>query len=129
MGKSLHIQCKLHEDIDYEAEAVAYYLEQIEAGHTPRQIITDALLRAAGFSPEMYSQKSAGGGRLTVASLEQLLADFAQEIKQSLKGHSLRPQEGNNEQGDNSESDEIEDEEFARNIAASYIARRNRRGG
>lgn len=124
MGKSLHIQCKLHEDIDYEAEAVAYYREQLEAGYTPRQIVTDALVRAAGFSPEMYAQHEKGGGRLTVSSIEQLLADFANEIKQSFKGHSLRL----NVDEDNPQSDAITDEEFARNIAANYMARRNRRG-
>lgn len=121
--KSEHIQCRLHEDVEYEGEAIAYYRKQISDGYTPRQIVTDALLRAAEFHPEMFPQDK---GRVTFGKIEHLLSDFAQEIIRSLRGTNLRSVSDSdvstNEQMDN------EDMEFAKNIAAGYMTRRNRKG-
>lgn len=122
--KALHIQCRLHENVDYEGEAIAYFRARIQDGYTPRQIITDALLRAADFRPEMFPQDS---GRVTFGKIENLLSDFAQEIIRSLRGSNLRSVDTSEAVFPEGQI-ESEDMEFAKNIASGFMARRNRKG-
>lgn len=120
--KSQHIQCRLHPDTEYEENALAYYNQQLDAGYSPRQIITDALCRAADFSPEMFPQDK---GRVTYGKMENLLAEFAHEIVRSLKGLSIRASDDNS-QGEVVSEIDSDDIEFANNIAKAYMNRRNR---
>lgn len=116
--KNQHIQCRLHEDVEYEGDAIAYYRRQLAEGKSPRQIICDALLRAADFEPSMFPQDK---GRVTVDKIENLLASFAHEIIQSIGNRTFH-----NPDSDSQESSEIDDIEYAQNIAKAYLNRRNR---
>lgn len=119
MAKGVHIQCRLHPENDFEDRALEHYNEQIKMGLTPRQIITSALCNAAGLTPDMFPQEK---GRVTIGSIETLLSEFAHEIIRQLRGNMQMVS------SDELISDDIsaDDVQFAKNIAAGYMARRNR---
>lgn len=75
-GSARHYSVRFNTAIKEEQQAVEILDRLLAEGWSLRQILTDALLRAGGVTPEMFGQE----GR-TAALIEELQRDFA-----SLKG-------------------------------------------
>lgn len=89
-----------------------------ERGFTPREIITDAILRAEGHTPEMYHDVE---GQVTRPVLESLLSDFAREIVESLRETGVQSQ-----QKASPFDESTDDDDYARNLANGFLTRRKR---
>lgn len=114
--QSRNISIRLHPSDEHEAKAIEI-LDRLNAeGFSNRQIITDALLRADGVTPDMFRQ---GGDGISVAFLleriEGMLTNAVKEMLEAMPTH-VRKQTVE-------ASGAEDDDEYARNLAKSYIAR------
>ena len=94
-------------------------IKQLEAqGYNFKQIAQDAILRANGHQPEMYSKNPSG---FILGSIEDMLSRFASEVISNVRGS-----------GGRGKSEEINDEEdvtpFANKLAQSFIQRQKTKG-
>lgn len=82
--KSQVISARLHPSDPYEKKALEIFEARKAEGWTPRDIITDALLRSEGFSPEMF--RSEGRMQSALAELEAKLGalDALEELPSQL---------------------------------------------
>ena len=89
-------------------------------GYNFKQIAVDAILQADGKRPEMFT-KQGNSGQAIIASMEHLLAQFAQEIIQALQGSGLQApaQDDDADDGQGTSS-------FARGFAKSFMQRQQR---
>lgn len=119
--KGVFVAFRWHPDNEQEREAMAIRDSLLKDNFTDRQIFCDAMLRLKGRKPEMFQDYSK---QVTKPYIEALLADFASHLLSEMRGLAIAPaqSEGNNE----TPLTEDEDTEFAKNIAASYLARRKR---
>jgi hypothetical protein len=93
------IGARLHpKSCDEEKEALATYDAKVGEGFTPREILTDALLRAAGYTPEMFRprQERVDGAITRLESKLEVLdsiegrLDALQDMVESSIGNLLR---------------------------------------
>ena len=119
--KSRVISARLHPENEEEKRALNILEKKIKEGYSVRQIITDALIRADGYTPEMFS----GSISVSQGQLERTLEDFADYILQQIseKGFSVQSKVDEKPSPfDNSE----QDTDVMRNMAAGYLNRRKR---
>lgn len=100
-------------------------IEQLEGeGFTFKAIAQDAILRASGKTPEMYS-RAGGGGGITLADVQVLLERFAAEILQEVrrKGGGRVSADADDDHDDGSVSP------FAAKFAKSFLDRQRQTVG
>lgn len=119
--EGITISFRLHPSDPKEKQAIEIIQDLQAKGYAPREIMTDAILRAAGYTPEMFRE---GGDKLTPSLLESILAEFARDMLQEIRaaGGTIPTQQSSKP----SPFDEDEDEEFSKNIAAGWAARNKR---
>jgi hypothetical protein len=117
--KSTVISVRLNPAIKEDRQAIEIIEALKKRGFTTRSIITDAILKAAGHTPEMYHDSQ---DTVTRPILENLLSDFAQEIVEAIR-HDIP--ESKNTKPSPFDSEDT-DENYARNLAQGYLARRKR---
>lgn len=120
--QGISVSFRLHPSDPKEKQAIELIQQYMADGLEPRQFITDALLRSAGFTPEMFRD---GGEKLTTSLLESILTDFGRHIIQSIRenGGVVPPMQSTNKE---IEFDEDEDSDMEKNLAAGWIARNKR---
>lgn len=116
--QSVVISIRLHPDDPLEADALRIIKEWQNQGYSNREIITNAILRAEGAKPEMYSEKPTPVSR---DALKETLQEFAQYIIDNVgvaqpKARYERPRPF----GD----DEIEITDTMQNLAQGFLNRR-----
>lgn len=75
MTNSRVISVRLNAGDLVEQEALAIYDDLVGQGYSPRQIFTDAILRLAGMTPEMFSER-----QLTVMDIATRLNAIRNEL-------------------------------------------------
>lgn len=115
----VHISFRWHDSDEYEARAIQIYRQLIEDGYTPRQIFSEALLRAEGYTPEMFRQQNAdpNASRL-INRMEDLFTDFAKEMLGKLEQAGVQARQSSTTE------ESADDDEYARNIARGFMNRR-----
>lgn len=121
VSKSKTYAFRLHPDDIREADAMAIIEKAVEDGYTLREIMTDAILRAKGHTPEMYRQAD---DKISKGFIETILEEFAVHIVSELKANGRIVPSDDNTKASPFDSDE--DEEMMRNLAAGWQARRKR---
>lgn len=117
--KSVSVSIRLHPGDEHEARALQV-LEELESqGFSRRQIIADALNRAAGHTPEMFSQSSE---RLTPIFIERMLKEFAQDLLAQI-GTLPAAQPGSTAKRPFGNGDEEEDDAFLGNLVKGHLRR------
>lgn len=119
--QGISVSFRLHPSDPREKQAIEIIQENIAQGLEPRQFITDAILRSAGYTPEMFRDSDE---RLTPSLLESMLADFAMFLLSSIRANGGAVSQ---ETSKTVEFDEDEDEEMAKNLAAGWSARNGRK--
>lgn len=119
--KGQFIAFRWHPDNEQEREAIAIRSVLLNDGFTDRQIFCDAMLRLKGRKPEMFQDYNK---QVTKPYIEALLADFASHLLSEMRGLSIAVASSDSASETPLTGDE--DTEFAKNIAASYLARRKR---
>lgn len=99
-------------------DMLAIILELEKDGYTFKQIAQDAILRAGGKTPEMYSKNT---GFYILDSIEEMLGRFATEVVTSLKGNGKRVLD------EDIDSDE-DVSPFAKRMAKSFMQRQKSKG-
>lgn len=116
--KSTVVSIRLNPAVEEDKRVLDILNELQERGFSHREIITDAILRAEGHTPEMYHEAD---GKVTRHLLELMLSEFAREIVDNLRQNT--PQTTQKaapfNKGEN-------DDEYANNLAKGYLARRKR---
>lgn len=80
---TLRIQALLHPSDERERDAMAIWQDWLKQGYTPRQLITDMILRCAGRNPEMYREKSAFAGELRM--LEERITGKIDDLQSAIE--------------------------------------------
>lgn len=80
---TLRIQALLHPSDERERDAMLIWQDWLQQGYTPRQLITDMILRCAGRNPEMYREKSAFSGELKM--LEERLTGKLDDLHSAIE--------------------------------------------
>jgi hypothetical protein len=80
--KSISISFRLHPDDERERQAIEVIQDLEAKGYSIREIMTDAILRAAGYTPEMFK---AAGEKLTPSLLESILTAFGKDLIQTIR--------------------------------------------
>lgn len=121
VSKSELFAFRLHPDDEREADAIDVIKSMQKSGYTVRQIVTDAILRAGGHTPEMYRSTD---DLITKGFIEQTLGDFAQHLLAELRAKGAIVSTG----ADSGKLpfDSEEDLQVAQNLANGYLARRKR---
>lgn len=122
--KGISVSFRLHPDDEREKQAIEEIRKLEARGYTIREIMTDAILRAAGYTPEMFKS---GNEKLTPALLESILTDFGKELMQSIResgGASPAPQSTSRP---SPFDDDDEDIETMRNLVKGHAARNARK--
>lgn len=111
---------RLHPSDDKERQAIEIIEAWEEKGYSIRDIITSAILRSAGFEPDMFKT---GNERLTPALLEAILTDFGKELIQTIRENGGVPSTPQNKPKPAPFDDEDEDLEAMRNLVKGHSAR------
>jgi phosphoribosyl 1,2-cyclic phosphodiesterase len=119
--QGISVSFRLHPSDPREKQAIEIIQEQISQGLEPRQFITDAILRSAGYTPEMFRDSDA---KLTPSLLESILEDFGKYLLSSMRAAGGAVSQ---ETAKPVEFDEDEDAEMAKNLAAGWAARNGRK--
>jgi hypothetical protein len=108
---------------EHDAKTLAVIKREIARGFTFKAIAQDAILRADGHTPEMFSDPSAVNAAL-IGKIEDLLTNFAEDLIGRI-GHLPRT-------GDDFSSDYGDDPDepsgFARNFAKGFLQRQQNGG-
>lgn len=97
-------------------------IEELEAqGYSFKEIVVDAILRADGRTPEMYPPNTQNTATVILGQLEQMFAQFAQEIISQVKRGGGQPV-----QDDTEEDADGRPSPFAKSFAKSYVERQRR---
>lgn len=80
---TLRIQALLHPSDEKERDAMAIWQDWLGQGFTPRQLITDMILRCAGRTPEMYKEKSVFAGELRL--LEERITGKIDDLQSAIE--------------------------------------------
>lgn len=137
-GNSILIQAWLNRSDPVEAQALEVREAAIARGFTDRQILVDALLRAQGYTPEMFRQ--AGGqsaqiiqGVQNVVREEfernqaELLAAFGKEVVKLIKQRGLAAVDEDDE--DSAPAASSAASPFMKNFASSFVNRQRQAQG
>jgi hypothetical protein len=89
--KGISISFRLHPDDEREKQAIEVIQDLENKGYSIREIMTDAILRASGYTPEMFKS---GNEKLTPTLLETILTDFGKDLIQQIRenGGMVAPQ-------------------------------------
>lgn len=120
-AKSRVIAARLNLENEREKTALEIF-DKKRKSHSAREIITDAILRASGYTPEMFDS---GDEKITQGQLVRTLEDFAHYIIEQIQssGIAVKPvQKEDSSPFDDSE----EDTDVMKNMAAGYLNRRKR---
>lgn len=120
--KSRQIGVRLHPSDEYEKKALAIFDGLVKQGYAPRKIFTDAVLRLDGVKPEMFQDYTK---QVTKPYLEGILEDFASHLLGEIRAMALVANTGETVSHEIPITED-EDTEYAKNIAAGYLARRRR---
>jgi hypothetical protein len=80
--QGVSISFRLHPSDEREKQAIEIIQGLEEKGYSIREIMTDALLRASGVTPEMFRDN---GEKLTPSLLETLLTDFGKDLIRQIR--------------------------------------------
>lgn len=105
---------RLNPAYEQDKAAIDIVTQKRLEGFSIRQIMTDAIVRASGYTPEMFSDYGEGHNQMT--GLEQMLSNFAKEIIDAI---GQRPSQPVYENEDNSS----EHSTWANTLAKGFIAR------
>ena len=120
--KSINVSFRLHPDVDKERQAIEVLEDLQEKGFPIREIMTDAILRLAGYTPEMFRDS---GEKLTPSLFESILADFGKHLIGQIRANGGVISASQSTNAD-IEFDEDEDPDMVKNIAAGWAARNKR---
>ncbi len=99
---------------EYDRRALEIIHKREQEGFNFKQTAVDAILRAGGYTPEMF-ERDTGAAKL-ILHLESLLANFSSELMQALK-----------ERGTSSIDDDLHSEgglsKFSQTFARGYLQR------
>lgn len=119
---SVALNVKYDEDKAF-VEMVNPYLEQ---GYSIRQIVTDAVLRAGGCTPEMFGRVDELGDAIRAAmqplldnQQETLVADIVAELRKMLQSGAVSLPVA-------SESEDVETSDWDKNFARAFMKSRGR---
>ena len=119
--QGISISFRLHPSDPKEKQAIELIQQYTEQGLEPRKFITDALLRAAGFTPEMFRESDE---KLTASLLTSILTDFGNHLIENIRANGgVIPATQSTQ---DVEFDEDEDPDMVKNIAAGWAARNKR---
>lgn len=77
--------------IHREEETALAYIEKLEAqGFSFKEIVTDAINRAAGATPEMFSREVAYDSSRFVGLVEQVFGNFRDELLEKIGSGAVR---------------------------------------
>lgn len=107
---------RLNPAYEEDLAAIEHLDRMIEQGYSARQIVTDALCRASGLVPEMFSRRD--DMTMLYANLESLLSNFAGEIIKAVQQRGARAV-----YREEDERNDGEDGTWVRNFARGFIAR------
>lgn len=81
--KSKVISARLNPQFEQERKALEIFEQWVSEGFTPREIMTNAILNAAQFKPEMFRERGARGNNLgeIIGTLESLRDSLVGDIK------------------------------------------------
>lgn len=120
--QGISVSFRLHPSDPKEKQAIELIQAYLEQGLEPRQFITDALLRSAGYTPEMFRDSAE---KLTPSLLESILTAFGRDLIQSIRANGGVVSASQSTNTD-VEFDEDEDPDMVKNIAAGWAARNKR---
>ncbi|HEX2907433.1 MAG TPA: hypothetical protein VHO69_11265 [Phototrophicaceae bacterium] len=112
------VSLRLNPAYDEDRAAIEHLDDGITQGYSSRQTITDALCRAAGYTPEMFSRRD--DMSMLYTNLESLLSSFAAEIMKAVQQRGGRVGRYDD---DDTERESGEDGLWVRNFARGFIAR------
>ena len=115
------IAARLHPDNEKERDALKIFDMKRKKGFAARDIITDAILRAEGYTPEMFDGDDT---TITQGQLERTLEDFARYIVEEIQANGVTAGAPNTQK--TSPFDDDGDMDVMRNMAAGYLNRRKR---
>lgn len=122
--KGIYHHARFNRDYPEDADVLDIIAPLLEQRFTFKQIASDAILRAAGKTPEMYSRAPIPANFATQA-IEEMLERFARELLAQLKAGGYQAGAG---AGD--DEDDGETTPFATQFARSFMERQSRaRGG
>lgn len=102
-----------------DKKAVEIIDEWIARGYNFKSIVTDAILRSEGYTPEMFNDPASQ----LLNRMEDILADFAEDLIKRIGSAPRRPVlEDNGDEGEESANG------FARNFAKGFIQRQQNKG-
>lgn len=78
------VQAWLNPEIEEDGAALVLFEQLQQAGWTQKQIIVDAVLRADGHQPEMYSDLADPKNAALVRTLRRLIVDLLQQHTQEM---------------------------------------------
>lgn len=118
-SKAVYKTLRINPETSQEDADLLAVISQLESeGYTFKQIVQDAILRADGKKPEMYSRSNSG---FLLGSIEEMFTRFASEVMNSMKGSGRR-----------SNDEPIADDEdlspFASRMAKSFLQRQQNKG-
>lgn len=124
------ISARLNREFEEEARALEIFEEKVNDGYSPRQILTDALLRAGGYTPDMFRRGGIENASDLTTKIDELYHMFASSIGDILKAVKRSDvqkfrQFANSEAEDDTDLDL--DEDFIRN-ARNAVRRSYRQG-
>lgn len=115
---------RLHPSDEREKQAIEIIEEWEGKGLSIREIVTNALLRSAGYTPDMFR---VGDEKLTPALLESILTDFGRELIQTIRENGI-PVSGNEPIAKKpSPFDEDEDTDSMQNLIKAHASRSGRK--
>lgn len=121
--KSVSISFRLHPDDERERQAIEVIQDLEAKGYAIREIMTDAILRAAGYTPEMFK---ASGEKLTPSLLENILTEFGKDLIKTIRENGGVVPTAKTESRP-SPFDEDEDTDSMRNLIRGHAARSARK--
>jgi len=121
MAKSKVFSVRLHPSDEREARVISILDDLISKGFSMREIFTDAILRAEGYTPEMFRDTDE---RITRTYLETLLSEFGQDLLSQIENGTISAKAQTDKRP--SPFGDDEDEDAMRNIAQGFMNRRSR---
>lgn len=107
---------------DEDAKTLEIIKRLVARGFTFKSIAQDAILRADGNTPEMFSDSSAVNAAL-LGRIEDMLTHFAEDL---IKRIGSNPYVGNGDDEDSEEYEPTESTDFARTFARGFLQRQNK---
>lgn len=119
--QGISVSFRLHPSDERERQAIKIIQEYMAQGIEPRKFITDALLRSAGITPEMFRDSDE---KLTPSLLTSILTEFGNHLIENIRANGgVIPA---TQSAHDVEFGEDEDPDMVKNIAAGWAARNKR---